>query len=36
LIRLLSLPANFAEQLQRFVREKYGELWQTVQTSPET
>jgi hypothetical protein len=36
LIRLLSLPANFAEHLQRFVREKYGELWQTVQTSPET
>jgi hypothetical protein len=30
LIRLLSLPANFAEQLQPFVREKYGELWRAV------
>ena len=27
LIRLLHLPADFAEQLQPFVREKYGELW---------
>lgn len=31
LIRLLRLPSNFAEQLQPFVREKYGELWQSVQ-----
>ena len=32
LIRLLRLPADFAEQLQPFVREKYGELWQAVQS----
>lgn len=31
LIRLLTLPANFAEQLQPFVQEKYRELWQSVQ-----
>ena len=31
LIRLLRLPAEFAEQLQPFVKEKYGELWQAVQ-----
>jgi hypothetical protein len=31
LIRLLHLPADFAEQLQPFVREKYGELWRAVQ-----
>ena len=30
LIRLLHLPADFAEQLQPFVREKYGELWRDV------
>jgi hypothetical protein len=29
LIRLLSLPADFAEQLQPFVREKYEELWRS-------
>jgi hypothetical protein len=33
LIRLLHLPADFAEQLQPFVREKYGELWRAVQES---
>ena len=32
LIGLLRLPADFAEQLQPFVREKYGELWRTVQS----
>ena len=31
LIRLLRLPADFAGQLQPFVREKYGELWRSVQ-----
>ena len=31
LIRLLRLPADFAEQLQPFVREKYGELWRSGQ-----
>jgi hypothetical protein len=31
LIRLLRLPAEFAEQLQPFVKEKYRELWQSVQ-----
>ena len=32
LVRLLHLPADFAEQLQPFVREKYGELWQAMQS----
>ena len=32
LIRLLHLAADFAEQLQPFVREKYAELWQTAQS----
>jgi hypothetical protein len=32
LIRSLHLPADFAEQLQPFVREKYGELWRAVQS----
>ena len=27
LIRLVHLPADFAEELQPFVREKYAELW---------
>ena len=31
LIRLLRLPADFADQLQPFVLAKYHELWQTVQ-----
>jgi hypothetical protein len=31
LIRLLPLPADFAEQLQPFVREEYGELWRAAQ-----
>ena len=31
LIRLLRLPADFSEQLQPFVAEKYGELWRGVQ-----
>ena len=31
LIRIVRLSANFAEQLQPFVRERYGELWQAVQ-----
>ena len=30
LIRLLQLPADFAEKLQPFVRQKYGELWRSV------
>lgn len=33
LIRTLGLPAEFAEQLQPFVREKYAELWGSVQDS---
>jgi hypothetical protein len=33
LIRLLRLPADFAEQLQPFVREKYAELWQAAQSA---
>ena len=32
LIRLLRLPADFAQQLQPFVREKYQELYQGVQS----
>jgi hypothetical protein len=32
LIRLLRLPTDFAEQLQPFVRGKYGELWGAVQS----
>ena len=35
LIRLLRLPADFAEQLQPFVREKYEELWRAVQSEGE-
>ena len=31
LIRLLPLPADFADELQPFVKEKYRELWQSVQ-----
>jgi hypothetical protein len=31
LIRILRLPADFAEQLQPFVREKYAEMWKSVQ-----
>ena len=31
LIRVLRLPADFSEQLQPFVREKYAEMWQSVQ-----
>jgi hypothetical protein len=34
LIRLLQLPANFADRLQPFVREKYAELWQSVHSEP--
>jgi hypothetical protein len=33
LIRACGLPAEFAEQLQPFVREKYRELWEAVQSS---
>jgi hypothetical protein len=33
LIRILRLPADFAQQLQPFVREKYAELWGSVQDS---
>lgn len=32
LVRLLALSADFAEQLDPFVREKYGELWRAAQT----
>ena len=35
LIQLLRLPADFAEQLRPFVREKYGELWRSVQGEKE-
>jgi len=31
LVRVLALSADFAEQLDPFVREKYGELWQAAQ-----
>jgi len=31
LIRILRLPPDFAEQLQPFVREKYAEMWKSVQ-----
>jgi hypothetical protein len=31
LIRLFGLPAGFAEELQPFVRDKFGELWRSVQ-----
>jgi hypothetical protein len=34
LIRMLALPAEFAEQLNPFVREKYRELWSGVQADP--
>ena len=34
LTRLLRLPADFSQQLQPFVREKYAELWASVQDSP--
>jgi hypothetical protein len=27
LIKLLALPADFADQLDPFVRDKYGEFW---------
>lgn len=33
LIHLLHLPADFVEQLQPFVREKYAELWRAVQSN---
>jgi hypothetical protein len=36
LIRTLRLPADFTEQLQPFVREKYGELWRSVQDPPQS
>ncbi len=35
LIRLLRLPADFADQLQPFVRQEYGRLWQAVQNEEE-
>jgi hypothetical protein len=34
LIRVLRLPGDFAEQLQPFVRQKYQELWESVQDCP--
>ena len=34
LIRVLQLPADFVDQLQPFVREKYAELWTAVQEGP--
>jgi len=34
LIRVLRLPADFDRQLQPFVRDKYVELWASVQESP--
>src|SRR5262245_52069024 len=34
-IRLLGLPRSFAEQLNPFVQEKYQELWDSVQNSPQ-
>ena len=33
LIRILRLPADFDGQLSSFVREKYRELWSSVQSS---
>src|SRR5262249_34409681 len=35
LIRLLKLPASFAEQLDPFVRVKFNELWGLLQSHPE-
>jgi len=34
LIRLLGLAADFADQLQPFVREKYTELWRSLHAEP--
>lgn len=34
LIRVLRLPADFGQQLQPFVRDRYAELWTSVQDSP--
>jgi hypothetical protein len=34
LIRVLDLPAGFADQLQPFVRAKYAEMWAAVKESP--
>jgi hypothetical protein len=34
LIRILDLPADFDQQLRPFVREKYAELWASVQKMP--
>lgn len=34
LIKLLDLPASFAQQLNPYVREKYAELWQGVRAVP--
>jgi hypothetical protein len=36
LIRLLRLPAEFADKLQPFVREKYAELWNAMQGGRES
>ena len=35
LIRLLHLPEQFGEEIDPFVRNKYVELWKTVQNKPE-
>ena len=34
LIQTLELPADFSQQLHRFVRAKYAELWTSVQETP--
>lgn len=36
IIRILQLPEGLAEELDPFVREKYGELWQAAQVREET
>ncbi len=34
LIRILKLPAEFADRLNPFVQEKYGELWTLLASQP--
>ncbi len=33
IIRILKLPAGLVEELNPYVREKYGELWQAAQVA---
>jgi hypothetical protein len=34
LIRILNLPLEFREQLNPFVRDKFSELWRSIQANP--